>query len=125
MSDLLRGWVKHIITTSLVAMLAVAALPVPASAQPLATVVGGRGTATIDGVFAPGEWSGATRTEMSVNVPSFDGGGTTPVALYLMNDDDTLYMGFKVQRPNLAALVNVFFDFDNDHDGVVELGDDH
>ena len=125
MSDLLRGWVKHIITTSLVAMLAVASLPVPALAQPFAISVGGRGTATIDGVFAPGEWSGATHTEMTVNLPSFDGGGTTPGALYLMNDDDTLYMGFKVQRPSLAALVNVFFDFDNDHDGVVELGDDH
>jgi hypothetical protein len=126
MWSLLRARFKLIIATSLVAIIASAALPMPASALPLAAAsVGGRGTATIDGVFAPGEWNGASRIDMSVNLPAFDGGGTTPGALYLMNDDTTLYMGFKVQRPSLAALVNLFYDFDNDHDGVVELGDDH
>jgi len=125
MWSLFRAGFKVVLTSSLVVILAVASVPAPAAAQLPAATVGGRGTATIDGVFAAGEWDGASHTAMSVNLPAFDGGGTTPGELSLMNDDSTLYMGFKVKRPSLAALVNLFFDFDNDHDGIVELGDDH
>lgn len=125
MWSLLRTRIRHIVTTSLVAIIASLSLSSSAVAQPPAASAGGRGTATIDGVFAPGEWDGASRTDMNVNLPAFDGGGTTLGELHLMNDDNTLYMGFKVKRPSLAALVNLFFDFDNDHDGIVEIGDDH
>lgn len=102
------------------------------------TVVGGGplglsglGTATIDGVLAPGEWDGAAASAFLANVPANDGGGTTPATLLVMNDDANLYLGVKVLRTQLNTgdfgfgLDQAVFEFDNNHDeGPPEEGDD-
>ncbi len=80
-------------------------------------VLSGFGTPTIDGVFAPDEWNSAGRVEFAVDVPSTDGGGTTPATLYVMNDAVNLYLAVKVARRTLGTS-SVAFEFDNDHSGV-------
>ena len=81
------------------------------------------GTATIDGVLAPGEWDGAARFDLPVNVPE---GGTTPGTLLVMNDGVNLYLAFRLARTT-ADMTTVAVEFDNDHDGggfAPENGDD-
>jgi hypothetical protein len=94
-------------------------------------VLSGLGTATVDGVLAPGEWDGAASSAVLANVPANDGGGTTPATLFVMNDGTNLYLGVKVVRTQLNTgnlgfgLDQVAFEFDNDHDeGPPEEGDD-
>src|SRR4051794_31427428 len=58
-------------------LLAVAISPAPSAAhngKPLR----GYGTATVDGVIAPGEWDRAARLDYAANLPPNDGGGTVP-----------------------------------------------
>jgi hypothetical protein len=86
--------------------------------------LGGRGSAVIDGRLDADEWAQAGRADFFANVPEWDGGGVTPAILYVMNDDTTLYLGLAVKRTSLSALVNLFYDFDNDNDGAFEAGDD-
>lgn len=84
----------------------------------------GIGTATVDGVMSPGEWNGAAHADFVVDVPAADGGGTTLATLYVMNDESNLYVAVRIKRPSLGGANSVFFEFDNDHDGVREDGDD-
>src|SRR5256885_4071244 len=86
--------------------------------------LGGFGTAVIDGVLAPGEWDAAGHVDIQINVAN---GATTPGTLYAMNDDRNLYIALTVTRP--ATGPTLFFssfvvEFDNDHDGIREEGDD-
>jgi hypothetical protein len=84
----------------------------------------GFGTATVDGVLSPGEWDGAAHVDFNVNVPAADGGGTTPATLYVMNDETNLFLAVQLKRSSFGGATNPSFEFDNDHDGVREAGDD-
>jgi len=78
------------------------------------------GTATVDGVLAPGEWNTAAVHVFQAAVP---GGGTVPGELRVMNDSSNLYFG--VRLGTTAPTTSVAFGFDNDHDGLSpEEGDD-
>jgi len=81
----------------------------------------GVGTATIDGVMSPGEWDNAGKIDLYVNTP---GGGTTPATLYVMNDAANLYLALKFQRNVVDPQNRLWFEFDNNNDGMLENGDD-
>ena len=87
-------------------------------------VLTGLGTATINGVFSPGEWNNAGSITFQANLPPNDGGGTTPTTLFAMNDGVNLYLGLKIARPSFGGATSPSFEFDNDHDGLREDGDD-
>jgi len=84
-------------------------------------VLQGVGTATIDGVMSPGEWDNADKIDLYVNTP---GGGTTPATLYVMNDAANLYLALKFQRNVVDPGNRLWFNFDNNNDGMLENGDD-
>jgi hypothetical protein len=82
----------------------------------------GWGTATIDGVFSLAEWD----TAGSIDFPVYlrDGGATTG-KLYVMNDQNNLFLAAQVVQSSLGAMSQIFFEFDNDNDDVwPEAGDD-
>ena len=81
------------------------------------------GTATIDGVWSPGEWHNAAQLDFVVNLP-FPGGGTAPAKLFVMNDNSNLYLALRFRRERLDPGNTLFFEFDGDLDGQVEVGDD-
>ena len=90
-------------------------------------LLSGSGSATIDGVLSPGEWDGAGEFNFAASVLPSEGGGTNPATLFIMNDTINLYLAVKVVRSTLRPLFgghSVGFEFDNDHDGVRETGDD-
>lgn len=81
----------------------------------------GWGTAAIDGVFDAGtEWKCADMRSFEANIS----GGSTPAQVYWMNDGTNLYMAVRVFQSSLANVNDVRIDFDNDGDGVPEVGDD-
>jgi hypothetical protein len=99
--------------------------PVNSEAHYSDTVLSGFGTAAIDGVMSPGEWDGAGRIDYLANVPTHDGGGTTPVTLFVMNDETSLYIALRILRVSFGGATNPIFEFDNNHNGVwPEEGDD-
>lgn len=77
------------------------------------------GTAVVDGVRSPGEWDTAARVDFEIILPA---GGTTPATLYAMNDGTKLYLGVRIPGPHIGR-GGIAFEFDNDHDGVREQGD--
>lgn len=79
----------------------------------------GSGTATIDGTMNSGEWDSAGRVSFLANIP----GGTAPATIYSMNDANNLYLALRIQRPVMDS-ISMGVEFDNDHDGVREPGDD-
>lgn len=85
----------------------------------------GTGTATVDGVLAPGEWDQAARIDLAVNVPSNDGGGTVPATLRVMDDGAKLYVALEVGRAFGAGQVGVAVFFDANFDGQAGVGDDY
>jgi len=95
-----------------------------ASGHAAGTILYGAGTATIDGTLSPSEWAGARRIEFGANRPAFDGGGTIPAALTAMNNGANLYVALQVGRPTYGGNTSLAMYFDNDHDGVIEPGDD-
>ena len=84
----------------------------------------GAGTSVVDGTLSPGEWDGARALDFGANVPSHDGGGTVAATIRAMNDGSTLYVSLEVARPTFGGNTSLAMYFDNDHDGVRELGDD-
>ena len=85
----------------------------------------GKGSAQIDGILTPGEWDAAGSVHFSANVPLNDGGGTTPAALFVMNDETNLFFALQIARTSFQGVVGLTIEFDNDHDGVwPEEGDD-
>ena len=87
-------------------------------------VLTGFGTATVDGVMTPGEWDSASRVDFLANLPASEGGGTTPVSLYVMNDETHLYLAVRLKRTSLGLGASAFFEFDDDHNGMIDEGDD-
>ncbi len=80
------------------------------------------GTATVDGVLAPGEWDDAAHVNFLVNLPE---GGTTPGTLFVMNDGTNLYLAVRFARSALDPVNLVEFKFDNNDNGSgPENGDD-
>lgn len=84
----------------------------------------GIGSATIDGILSPGEWDAAGQVDFLVNV---GGGATSPATFFAMNDANNLYLALRVETPPPQSQVlfsSFVVEFDNDHDGVREEGDD-
>ncbi len=92
--------------------------PVTKAHDPAVSLTG-PGTATIDGTMNSGEWDSAGRVSFLVNIP----GGTAPATFYSMSDANNLYLALRIQRPVMDS-VSMVVEFDNDHDGVREAGDD-
>jgi hypothetical protein len=120
-----RALTRHV-AIALVVVLAV--LPSASANVALAHVpgysIGGFGTAVIDGVLAPGEWESAGHLDIQINVAD---GATSPGTLYVMNDDRNLYIALRVARPATGPALtfsSFVVEFDNDHDGIREEGDD-
>lgn len=87
----------------LVVTLLVLALPLSASAtHDTVPSIRGFGTATIDGVLAPGEWDAAGRHDFQATRSPADGGGTAPATLFVMNDRSNLYLALRVSVANLG-----------------------
>jgi hypothetical protein len=97
---------------------------VQASTQPSGLNQPGFGTATLDGILSPGEWDNAVKIDFLANVPSSDGGGTTPATLYIMNDGLNLYLAVKIARSSFGSATQFISDFDNNDDGIMEDGED-
>ena len=95
------------------------AFPPLVKAHDPAVSLTGSGTATIDGVMNSGEWDSAGRVSFLMNIP----GGTTPATFYSMSDANNLYLALRIQRPVMDS-ISMSVEFDNDHDGVREPGDD-
>ena len=76
---------------------------------------------TIDGVIHPWEWDAARTIDIQVNLPE---GGTAPARLYLMDDDQYLYVGLRILRskPDAATSLAVLFDANGDRS--LDAGDD-
>ncbi len=83
----------------------------------------GIGSATIDGILSAGEWDHAGSVDFLANLPSGEGGGTTPATLFVMNDATNLYLAVRAVRSTLGQS-SAGFVFENDHDGLIENGDD-
>ncbi len=90
----------------------------------------GFGTATMDGVVNPAEWSGAALRTIDMIGPN-----STPVftvTLRVMNDKTNLYLGITINDDEFSTTAKWLprgdsfrIDFDNDHDGVMfEHGED-
>ena len=86
----------------------------------------GIGTATVDGVMAPGEWLCAQHADFTANLS----GGATPAMLFWMNDQTNLYLAVRVQRASTDKVNTLRFNFDNNNSantsgtGLAETGDD-
>lgn len=71
----------------------------------------------VDGAVASGEY--ANSASFTANIQ----GGSTPAVVYWTNDCDNLYMALEVVS-NQEVVNDLRFVFDNDNDGVPEIGDD-
>jgi hypothetical protein len=89
-------------------------------------VLRGYGTAVVDGTFSVGEWEPAGRHDFEVALPAELGGGTVSASLYVMNDAQNLYIGFRIDSASTAGTTSFFGNFDNNHSGTIynEEGDD-
>ena len=92
----------------------------PTRAQTIDPIYSGYGTATIDGQFGLGEWLNAGVIYFEANTPE----GTTPAILYVMNDNNNLYLAVSIERPALDSYTHLRYLFDNDNDNIGEHGDD-
>ncbi len=70
---------------------------------------------TLDGVLAPGEWSGAATLPFTI--------ATVSGTFYVMHDSTYLYAAGVITDP-FVGLNSFQLIFDNDHDGIAEVGDD-
>ena len=88
----------------------------------------GYGTATVDGVMSSGEWDRAGRLDFAVNVPTWEGGGTTTLTLFSMNDNANLYVAVRIPHGSPAAgpAPWAYFRmlFDSNSDGTLGARDD-
>ena len=84
----------------------------------------GYGTPVIDGVMNASEWSTAARFDFQANLPPFDGGGTTPASVYVMNDGVNLYFALKLASASFGGATNPSIIFDNNDDNCPAEGDD-
>ncbi|HZT77299.1 MAG TPA: hypothetical protein VFA27_11615 [Vicinamibacterales bacterium] len=89
--------------------------------------IGGSGTATLDGVMNPAEWSGAACRSFYASVPNPGGTGlpdvAAPAKVCAMNDVTNLYLGVAISRPSLDPYNALEVEVDGDNDGM-DAGDD-
>jgi HYR domain-containing protein len=89
-------------------------------------VLSGSGTATIDGVLAPGEWNGSASAPTTTleSYPGWPGDGQ----MRAMSDDTNLYVAVRIPFEPLTGFGvggAISLGFDDDDDGVIdEAGDD-
>lgn len=82
-------------------------------------------TPTIDGVLSAGEWIDADVADFTLAYCS----ESHDVSLYVKNDDTYLYLAVVVRDEEYSNLAEMFHDFanfyfDNNHNGIVEVGED-
>ena len=94
-------------------MLLLTLIASPAEAHAPGVSLSGVGTATIDGVISAVEWDGAAQ------IAVFSGG-----TCYVMNDADNLYLALDVIDSTFSSNDLMSVRFDNDHNGIVNEGDD-
>lgn len=105
-----------------VVILATAPLSNVQAHDPNVILNAGIGTATIDGVLSTGEWDSAATVNFPVNIPE---GGTTPGTIFVMHDNNNLYLAIRFARTVLDLGNSASFEFDNDHGGEPKVtGDD-
>ena len=80
----------------------------------------GWGTAVVDGTFGEDEWACAESLDFTANLS----GGGTPATVYWMNDGSDLHFAVRLAQTALDKVNSLRIDFDNDGDGVAEVGDD-
>lgn len=100
-------------------VLVIAVMPLSASAHFMDLSLSGFGTATIDGVLSDGEWDSAETVLFNVNTLE---GGTVPGRLQVMNNEIDLFMS--IDFAAIAERNSASIEFDNNHDGVLNSGDD-
>jgi len=105
----------------LLALIASLSITSNVGAHAPAVVITGVGTAVVDGATSSGEWQSAGCREFAVNVPE---GGTTPGIVCAMNDDANIYLLVRFRRQIADPGNSGVIEFDNDHDGIREDGDD-
>lgn len=95
----------------------------PAAAHGPGVVLSSFGTATVDGVLAPGEWDRASRLPLTL---SLAGGGTMPATLFAMNDGANLYVAVQFAQPSNTQRQEtvLFFDLFRNHERFDNPGDD-
>lgn len=112
---------RHLVV--LIALATTLGWSVPVAAHAPGLIVSGFGTATADGMLAPGEWQNAGRVPFQLTLP---GGGSTPATLFVMNDATNLYMAVQFAQPAGVQREDtlLFFDLFRNHSGVQISGDD-
>jgi len=84
----------------------------------------GYGTATMDGNIGAGEWAASGK----VNFGPFGPGNAYSGTLYMMNDGTDLYIAVSISGDGdyggAGGQDAIFCPFDNNHNGVLETGDD-
>jgi hypothetical protein len=98
-------------------------LALGAPARPQSTnLLSGFGTASVDGVFALGEWDRAGTIDLAINLPE---GGTTPGRIYVMSDRTNLYFAVRLERGFIDQAASAAFYFNNGDGGTsLAPGDD-
>jgi len=84
---------------------------------------------TIDGTISAGEWDDAATVSFIIGVPSGTPTQFLDSTLFVKNDDTNLYLAWVIKNEDFDPVSVVGFDlarfhFDNDHDGLREIGDD-
>ncbi len=82
---------------------------------------------TIDGVISPGEWNDAQAINVLLEYQDLDPNTTQHEAvLYFKNDESNLYLAVVIigEDYDSMSLDYAVWWFDNDHDGIIEAGDD-
>ena len=114
----MANWTRSLFV--LVTFLMCLVLPnAPAGAHAAGVSLSASGTAAVDGVLSPGEWDAAAQVDFELNLPE---GGTTPATLFVMNDATKLFLGVRIPGAPIGR-GGIAFEFDNDHDGIREQGD--
>jgi hypothetical protein len=79
---------------------------------------------TIDGTIGDDEWRTAAKADFNITTPD----GIYNATIYVMNDYENLYLAAKITDDDLGTDISTYdlfrFNFDNDHDGASEKGDD-
>lgn len=90
-------------------------------------------TPTIDGVISSGEWDDASQVtfNLTYSVPEDPSQSTFPLiteshesALYVKNDEIYLYLTILIKNEDYSDYDEVDIFFDNNHNGMLETGDD-
>lgn len=86
--------------------------------------ISGTGTATVDGILAPGEWDRAATVDFRAALPAAEGGGSVPARAFVMNDTSNLYLALRVARDTYGHGAEFSWFFDRANTGFRQNGDD-